>query len=434
MTASNSTKRFPAAPVFAGVILAALLGLYAFNAAKANGDTPQTDDSTSTEESSKTSESKSTQDDKSDTDDSNGESNDKNGADQDSDSRNSDSEDRDDDDKDAKAPIPVEAIAVETGRISSYISATANLVPESEVRILAEWEGRLDKLNVEEGDRIHKGQILAELARQDGEIALNKAKIKASTNRLAFERAERLKTQELLSPEAFDKTALETEIAEQELAEAEWRYEKTLIRSPFSGRLTERMAQPGQHVRPGDELFTVADFDPLIARIYLPERDVLTLEEGREVHINLRADEAIGFAGRIRQISPVVDTGTGTVKVTIEARAVPPKVRPGAFVRIAIVRDSIEDAILLPREAVVRELQSAYVFVAKNGVAEKRSVTLGLEEDDAIQALSGVDAAEDVIVAGQGGLKDGSSVRLIASPSTGETVAEVASEAAADRG
>ena len=142
-------------------------------------------------------------------------------------------------------------------------------MPESEVRILAEWEGRLDRLKVEEGDRVSKGQVLAELARQDGEIALNKAKIKASTSRLAHERAERLEAQELISPEAFDKIALDYEIATQEVAEAEWKFEKTLIRAPFTGRVTERMVQPGQHVRPGDELFTVADFDPLIARIYL---------------------------------------------------------------------------------------------------------------------------------------------------------------------
>ena len=405
MTDSISTKRFPAAPIVAGLIVAALLGLYAFNAAKANGDTPSQDDSAQT----------------TDRDDETA------GEDRDADA-DSDGDEADDE----KDPIPVEAVALATGRISSYISATANLVPESEVRILAEWDGRLDTLSVEEGDRIVKGQVLAELARQDGEIALNKAKIRASTSRLAFERGERLKGQDLISQDEFDKIALDFEIANQELAEAEWRYEKTLIRSPFSGRVTERMVQQGQHVRPGDELFTVADFDPLVARIYLPERDVLNLDAGRDVQISLRADSAVGFAGRIRQISPVVDTATGTIKVTVEARAVPAKVRPGAFVRIDIVRDSVADAVLMPREAVVRELQAAYVFVASDGLAEKRTVTLGLEENGQVQAVSGVAAGEAVIVAGQGGLKDGSQIELIAAEPVAEaTLAEAEAAAAA---
>ncbi len=117
-------------------------------------------------------------------------------------------------------------------------------------------------------------------------------------------------------------------MADQELAEAQWRLEKTYIRSPFCGVITGRSVQPGQHIRPGDELFVVADFDPLVARIYMPEKDVLELSEGRMVRLALRADEKIRFDGKIRQISPVVDTATGTVKVTVEVVGAPKEVGP----------------------------------------------------------------------------------------------------------
>lgn len=324
----------------------------------------------------------------------------------------------------AKDPIPVEVIAAKGGSISSFISATANLVPENEVQILAEWEGRVAVLKVEEGDAIQQGAVLAELARRDGEIALSKTKVKAENSRLAFERSQRLLQQELISQEEFDRTKLDRDLAQQELAEAEWRLEKTYIRSPFSGRITERMVQLGQHVRPGDHLFSVADFDPLIARIYLPEADVLDLEVGRAVEIGLRASSDVTFRGRIRQISPVVDTATGTVKLTIEARQVPKEVRPGAFVRVDIVRQTVDEAVLVPREAVVRELQRAFVFVAKDGVAEKRTVELGMEEKGWLQTVSGVDVGDKIIVAGQGGLKDGAPVKLLSS----ETSVELASK------
>ncbi|MEM9595889.1 MAG: efflux RND transporter periplasmic adaptor subunit [Acidobacteriota bacterium] len=311
------------------------------------------------------------------------------------------------------APIPVESEAIQVGEVSSYLTATANLVPENEVDVLAEWEGRLAKMAVEEGDVVAAGQILAELARGDAEIAVEKARIRAETARLAFERAQILRSQDLLSPEAFDKVALESRVADQELAEAGWRLEKTYIRAPFAGRVTERTARAGQHVRPGDPMFRIADFDPLVARIYLPEQDVLALEEGREVRLGLRAEDSVTFTGRIRQISPVVDTATGTVKVTVEARQVPKAVRPGAFVSVDIVKETRRAAVLLPREAVVRELQSTFVFVANGDVAEKRSVTLGLEEGGRVEAVEGLDAAERVIVAGQGGLEDGAAIRTI---------------------
>ena len=315
--------------------------------------------------------------------------------------------------KEKKSAIPVSVTPIRIGRVSSYITSTANLVAEDSVEILAEAEGRIDQLRIEEGDRVRRGQVLASLVRDDAEIALRKAKLKAMNAQMAYERSVKMVDEQLTSREAFDKATLDHEIAKQELAEAEWKLEKTKIRAPFTGFLTERMITLGQNIRMGDVLFEVSDFDPLIARIYLPERDVLDLEQGREVRITLKADEETRFRGRIRQISPVVDTATGTVKVTIESEPPPPSVRPGAFVTIDIVRKTHQKVVILPREAIVRELQNAYVFVANGDVAEKRRVALGLEEDGRIEAVSGVDAGEQVIVAGQGGLKDGSAIRVI---------------------
>ena len=314
---------------------------------------------------------------------------------------------------DAKTPVPVEVAAVSEGSVSAYTSSSANLVAENEVKVLSEVEGRLLTLRVEEGDWVKNGQVLASLVRDDQAIAFKKAQLQETNARAAFDRATELVERELISREEFDKLSIDYEIAQQELAEAEWALKKTTIIAPFSGRITARMTQLGQHVRPGDELFQVTDFDPLVARIYLPERDVLGLEEGQDVQIRLDAATEVYFAGRIRQISPVVDTSTGTVKVTVEATEPPEQVRPGSFVTVNIVRVTHSDALLLPREAVLRELQKAHVYVAEDDVAEKRAVTLGLEEGELIEVLSGVAAGDRVIVTGQGGLKDGSAVKIL---------------------
>jgi membrane fusion protein (multidrug efflux system) len=316
-------------------------------------------------------------------------------------------------DKEKKAPVPVEVVAIEPGSVSAYISSTANLVAEFEVKVLAEVGGRVLTLHAEEGDRVRQGQILATLVPDDEQINVKKAQLKESNARLAYERAKDLVAKELISQEEYDKLEIEYRIAEQEMAEAEWALAKTSIRAPFSGQLTQRMTQVGQHVQIGDELFQVTDFDPLIARIYLPERDVLGLTAGREVRIRLNAAQKVAFGGRIRQISPIVDTATGTIKITVEADEHPADVRPGSFITVDIVRETRSEALLVPREAVLRELQKAHVFVASDSVAEKRAVTLGLEEGDFVEALAGVEAGESVIVAGQGGLKDGSPVKVL---------------------
>jgi membrane fusion protein (multidrug efflux system) len=328
-----------------------------------------------------------------------------------------------------KAPIPVEIADVERARISSYITSTGNLIAEYQVKVLGEVEGRVSDLLVEEGQSVRKGQPLAHLVHDDAEIALKKTQLKETNARLAFERSKDLAQKELISTEEQDKFTMDFEIARQELAEAAWRLEKTVIRAPFSGQVSQRMIQVGQHVRPGDELFQVTDLDPLISRIYLPERDVLGLEEGREVRIVLNADPGVALAGRIRQISPIVDTATGTVKITIEASGEHAKVRPGSFVSINIVRETRPGAVVLPREAVIRDLQSSHVFVSHEQVAHKREIRLGLEEGDYVEAVEGIDPGERVIVAGQGGLKDGSPIKVL-----GEEAEEPEADTLADAG
>lgn len=312
-----------------------------------------------------------------------------------------------------KAPVPVEVVTLDRGEISSYIAATANLIAEEDVTVVSETEGRVTSLVVEEGDSVAEGGVLAVLDSEDEQIAARKAEVLRDKARVSYQRAADLLEQKLVSQQEHDQLQADLEVAEEELIDARLRLRRATFRAPFAGRVTSRQVQVGQHVRPGDELFRVTRFDPLIARVHLPESDVLGLSEGREVRLALNADPTVRFTGRIRQISPVVDTATGTVKVTIEAQEPPPDVRPGSFVAVHIIRESRAGRVLLPKQAVIRELQESHVFVARDGVAKRRAVELGLEEEQWVEAVRGVKAGERVVVAGQGGLKDGGSIRIL---------------------
>lgn len=319
--------------------------------------------------------------------------------------------------KEEKAPIPVETAIVGTGPVASYLAATANLLAEGEVEVLAEVEGRVTRILAAEGDWVAKGDLLAVLDRGDAEIALEKARVREENAVAVHRRGLDLAAEELISREDLDKREMEARLARQEHAEAAWNLAKTEVRSPIAGRVSLRSAQPGQHLRPGDELFQITDFDPLIAYVYLPEKDVLALSPGRQVDLALDAAPNVAFHGRVRQISPVVDPATGTVKVTIEAIRPPSQVRPGSFVTVKIVRQRRPDAVVLPKEAVIRELQQAHVFVARRDgeelTAARRAVTLGLEEGARVEVVSGLEPGEELIVAGQGALKDGAAIRVL---------------------
>lgn len=325
-------------------------------------------------------------------------------------------------------PIPVELARVERGEIAAWITATANMVAEGDVTVVAESEGRVIRVGADEGEWVAKGQALALLDRGDAEMSLEKARVRETNAASVFARGEELARESLISREELEKRETDLALARQEHAEAKWRLGKTEIRAPISGRLTLRAVQPGQHVGPGAELFRITDVDPLIARIYLPEREVLALDEGLPVALSLDAAPDVAFRGRIRQISPVVDAATGTVKLTIEAIDPPREVRSGSFVTVRVVRERRPEAVVLPKEAVVHELQQAHVFVARETdgglVAERREVTLGLEEDGRVEALSGLSPGERLVVAGQGSLEDGQAIRRLGQERTAAAEAE----------
>lgn len=309
--------------------------------------------------------------------------------------------------------IPVEVASVDSGSVAAYITSTANLVPEQDVKVISEAEGRIERLMVEEGDLVRAGQPLVVLRDDDVTIALQKAEAKLANAKMAFERAEQMKAQELIASQDYDKTAMEYRVAKQEVAEAQWSLSKRTIRAPFDGQITERFVDLGQNVKMADPLFQIASYQPLVARIFLPEREVIGLEVGREVRLALAADDSIRFTGRIQKISPVVDTATGTVKVTVEATEKPKEVRPGGFVTVRVVREQRDDVLVVPRESVIRELDKAHVFVADGETATKKEVKVGMEEGDRVEITEGLNTGEQVITAGQGGLKDGDKIKVL---------------------
>ncbi|HET6583666.1 MAG TPA: efflux RND transporter periplasmic adaptor subunit [Nannocystaceae bacterium] len=310
-------------------------------------------------------------------------------------------------------PTPlVDAIAVQVGPIATSIEATANLVAERQVGVVAELDGRLVLLDVDEGDMVTAGQLIGVLDGRNAKHAIAAAKIKASGANLSHERADKLARQALLAAEELEKAETARDSATQELSSAQWQLARTRVRSPIAGRVTKRHVISCRWVRTGDAIVDVTDFSMLVARINVPERDALLLEAGREAKMTLQADDKVRFTGKLRRISEVVDTKSGTVEVVVEVTDAPPTVRSGSFVAIRIERERNPSAMWLPREAIARDASGAAVFAIEDGIVHRRPVELGPEQGSRVSILSGVDPGTLVVLAGQGGLRDGDDVQI----------------------
>jgi membrane fusion protein (multidrug efflux system) len=315
-------------------------------------------------------------------------------------------------DRSAGEPALVEVTPMQVGPLATYIRATANLVAEVQVGVVAEVEGRIIRLAVREGEDVRRGALLATLNPQDASRARRSAAIKLEHADSLHRRGSTLADKNLVSSEELEQLTADLDLARQELAEAEASFSRTQVRAAVNGRITRRDVVGGQFVRPGDVLFEITDFDPLIAKVHVPERDALLIEPGREVELVLQANTDVRFKGRVRQVASVVDPQSGTVEVTIQAEEPPPEVRSGSFVSVRLVRESHLQARWLPREAVIVGPRGAHVFVVEDGTARRRTIVVGDEERGRVRIVEGLEIGELVVLTGHGALQDGSSVQL----------------------
>jgi membrane fusion protein (multidrug efflux system) len=312
--------------------------------------------------------------------------------------------------------VPVEVVALERGTIESALRFSATLEAERDVQVLAEAQRRVVELKVEEGDAVRAGSLLIRLQDDAQRSALNKAEIELRQATREFDRQKSLFEQSLVSEQVYNDAALVFDQAGIAVEDARRNLAYTEVRAPFSGIVTERMVNVGDHVTLNQPLFRIVDFDSIVARIYVPEKELPALATGLETRLTAEAIGGVSFFGSVDRISPVVDPGTGTVKVTV---ATPRQegLRPGMYVEVELVTAVNEDALLLPKRSVVYDNDQLFVFrLGDERRVERIKVEPVLEDIENIEPAGGLSTGDLVVVAGQASLKDEALVRLPGDP------------------
>lgn len=339
--------------------------------------------------------------------------------------------------------VSVRAFRAERRPISTYILANTTLESIRKVTIYAKVNALVEEILVEEGASVDVDQLLtrlddreirnefeqAKIALDQSRTALQQAEVREEISTANFNRSRSLFEQKLISQQDFDQAELNSRtdalahtVAGQQAAAAAARVEaaqiqldNTEIRSSIRGTVTERLIEVGSRVNPNDAVFTVEDFEPLWARIFVPERELQQLRLGQVAELRLQAYPERRFQSRIKMINPTVDAESGTVKVTLEIRDGGSLLRPGMFGSAFIATETHSDAIVIPKQAVLRERDQDRVFVVgPEGAVERRDVTLGFADEDRVEVLAGVEENESVVTVGQEGLSEGYQVAVLA--------------------
>lgn len=327
--------------------------------------------------------------------------------------RGNDAPDGDDEDEIA---IPVEVSRPLRGDIVAVYSGTAPIEAFAEAEVIAKVSGEIREIVVEEGDEVRKGQILARLDGDRLRLELRQSAANLQKLKRDYERNVDLKEKGLISSGDFDKILYELEALEASYNLAKLELDYTQVRAPIDGVISNRYVRIGNTVAVNDRMFQVTSFDPLVAYLHVPEREYRNIAKDQLVGIDIDALAGERILATVTRVSPIVDPGTGTFKITIEIRDAGRRIKPGMFGRISIVYDQHEDVLQVPRSAIIEDDGETSIFVVEGDRAVRKSVRTGYSSGGMVEITEGLGDDARIVTVGQVGLKDDALVAVINEP------------------
>lgn len=353
--------------------------------------------------------------------------------------------------------------------VTRTVVAIGELAAREEATLSVKVSGRLERLDVDLGDAVTEGQLLAQVELRDYELEVRQAEAflaqararlglpleghedrvdPAATSTVQQARARLVEAQ--LNRDRLVKLAEQGILAQSELEAAEAAYEvatnmyrnaleeannrlaqlvqrkveveiaqkrliDSTVRAPFAGIVRERLAGIGEYLPVGTPILTLVAIDPLRLRLEVPEREAAVVQPEQRVRI-LADGVPTAYAGAIRRVSPAIDPTTRMLMVEAD---VPNdgSLRPGAFAQAEITVAEAETTITVPPQALVTFAGIEKVFVASEDKAAERNVTTGRRNQDWIEIVSGLREGERVVL-NPGNLQTGQTVRVEAAPDT----------------
>jgi membrane fusion protein (multidrug efflux system) len=315
--------------------------------------------------------------------------------------------------------VPVIVQRVARADMNSFLDASATLEAEERVEVVSEATGVVAEILVEEGENVEKGQLLARLAYEELELAEQRARSELERLEADFARSQELSEEDLISEDEFQQIRFDLERARIDWKQAKLELDRTRITAPIRGTVSERYIRLGALVSRNEVAYDIVDFQSIVAPVFVSEQYLRELHVGQRVLLRAPALGQQRVEGTIERVSPVVDAESGTVEVTVNVGDIG-RLRPGMFVSAQIVLDTHEDAMAVPKNALVYEDESPHLFVVEAGRAQRKEVQLGYEGAELVEVVSGLQGDEWIVLVGQSGLKSDSLVA--AETREGETI------------
>lgn len=308
-----------------------------------------------------------------------------------------------------RSVIPV-AVSTTQAQYLSYdgkVSLPANLELNNEATIAIGVQGKIEKLSIEVGSRVAKGQVIGQLDSRLKRINLKTNELTLAKLEKDFDRNNDLFKGNAGTELSVTNSKYDVDNTKMQIEQVKQQIEDGKIISPISGIVTARKLVAGEFVSPGTVIANVVDDVHLKAVVFVNEKDVYQLKLGQSGSISSDVFPNKNFAGTVKFISPKGDENHNyRVELQLNTNAL----RAGTYVMVDFDLGRKASLLQIPKLALVEGTKNPYVYVVQNNVATIQKLIVGREIGENIEVISGLQAGQEVVTSGQINLTNGSKI------------------------
>ena len=331
--------------------------------------------------------------------------------------------------KKAEEIFLVETTLVRKGKIKKTIFLSGDVSPESEVTLFSKITGTVEKIYVEEGDRVKKGKLLIKIDDKDIQLEvrssqklLYQTEVNLANIKKNYERMKNLFREEVITPYEMDEISAKKEAAEAQVeqlkAQVDLVKEKLSackIHSPLNGIVVKRFLDEGELITASsmmknEPLLLIQDLSMVKVKVAAGEKGLREIKKGQRAIVKVDTYPDKVFSGKVSKIGSFIEPLSRTAKVEIRVENFNYLLKGGMFARAEIIIQEKMDALLIPDEALLKDGDKKKVFVVDNNRAHIRDVKTGLKDSEKTEILEGLTEGEVVVITGSHRLKDGAKI------------------------
>lgn len=306
--------------------------------------------------------------------------------------------------------LDVEAYVVTYQAFSNKLTTTANLMAKEQVEIMAPVSGQVLAIYFKEGQMVKKGQALIRLDDRSWKAQLLgvQAELVAAEN--DFNRKKQLLAVEGSSQEEIDNTFSRVEMLKSQQQQLQVNIDLANVTAPFSGQLSMRDFSEGAFLRQGDLITTLSANSELKVDFTLAQMHTKSIELNKPVYVLIGKDT---LKANVYAINPIINTDTRMLNVrALLEQTSDKKIMPGTFAEVLISTEMVENAILIPTQAVIPAINEQTVYIVKNGKAVRKVIEMGNRNADNVLVIDGLSVGDTVITTGLLQIKEGMDLNI----------------------